>query len=211
MFTGLIDTVGTIVRMNRRGNYRVLSVRAVFSDGEPIPGESIAVDGACLTVVAAGGDRFDVEASQESAAVTIINGYTAGRRVNLERALKADGRLGGHFVSGHVDGTGIIDQVRSVGESVVLAVKFDNRHDQLVVPKGSIAINGVSLTVNECRKGWLNVNVIPFTMKETTLGNLRPGSQVNLEFDIIGKYVLKQQAGRGPGAITKEKLTESGW
>lgn len=211
MFTGLIETVGTIKELRTRGDYRILSVTGAFANDNPAPGESIACDGACLTVISIDKGLFEVEASQETAKRTILNSYTVGSRINLERALKASGRLGGHFVSGHVDDTGVVDYVRPVGQSLELAIRFDPHFDKLVIDKGSIAINGVSLTVNACRPGWFNVNLIPFTIKETTLGLLQSGHRVNLEFDMIGKYVLKIQENRTNNALTRDKLIESGW
>jgi len=211
MFTGLIETVGTIKELRARGDYRILSVACKFANDNPTPGESIACDGACLTVVSIDKELFEVEVSQETARRTILSSYTVGSRINLERALKVGGRLGGHFVSGHVDDTGVVDYVRPVGQSLELAVRFDPHFDKLVIDKGSIAINGVSLTVNACRSGWCGVNLIPFTIKETTLGLLQSGHRVNLEFDMIGKYVLKIQGNRTNNALTREKLIESGW
>jgi riboflavin synthase len=211
MFTGLIETVGTIKELRTRGDYRILSVAGTFANDNPAPGESIACDGACLTVVSTDKGVFEVEASQETAKRTILSSYTAGSRINLERALKVGGRLGGHFVSGHVDDTDVVDYVRPIGQSLELAVRFDPHFDKLVIDKGSIAINGVSLTVNACRPGWFNVNLIPFTVKETTLGLLQGSHRVNLEFDMIGKYVLKIQENRTNNALTREKLIESGW
>jgi riboflavin synthase len=152
-----------------------------------------------------------VEVSQETAQRTVVNTYTVGTPVNLERALRADGRLGGHFVSGHVDDTGVIDYVRPVGESLELAVKFDAGYDHLVVEKGAIALQGVSLTINRTRSGWFSVNLIPFTVKATTLGRLKAGDRVNLEFDMIAKYMHKMLINRSTSTLTKEKLIESGW
>ena len=211
MFTGLIETVGTIKELRARGNYRSLSITSTLADDNPALGESIACDGACLTVISTDKTSFTVEASQETAEHTILNSYTVGSRVNLERALKVGSRLGGHFVSGHVDDTGTVDYARSIDQSVELAVKFNSRFDKLVIDKGSITINGVSLTVNVSRSGWLSVNLIPFTQKETTLGLLKKGNRVNLEFDLIGKYLLKIQRKSMNTTLTKDKLIESGW
>ena len=152
-----------------------------------------------------------VEASQETAARTILSSYRIGSVINLERALRADGRLGGHFVTGHVDAVGEVLSARSVGESTEVTVTYDPGFDSLVVEKGSIAINGVSLTVNTVRKGSCSVNIIPFTMKETTSSQLRKGSRVNLEFDLIGKYILKNQKAPSAPRLTRRKLIESGW
>ncbi len=210
MFTGLIEAVGTIRELGTRGNYRLLTIAAPMA-GELALGESISCDGACLTVVDRQGGIFTVEASQETAARTTVGGYTVGSPINLERALRADSRLGGHLVAGHVDATGAVDHLRPVGESWELAVRFDPEFDPYVVDKGSIAINGVSLTVNETKSGWCTVNLIPYTVKETTLGSLRSGARVNLEFDMIGKYIVKASAAYQKKGLTMEKLRESGW
>jgi riboflavin synthase len=211
MFTGLIESVGVIRAVSPRGNYLVFDIQAEFA-GEPISvGESIDCDGACLTVVSVDLRGFSVEASQETIAKTTVGSYRAGTRLNLERALRADSRLGGHIVAGHVDCTGTVDYMRPVGESRELAVTFDAAFDPYVVPKGSVAINGVSLTVNDNRSAWLQINVIPHTISVTTLGDLRGGVKVNIEFDLVGKYIVKQgRAYLNPG-VTVEKLIESGW
>ena len=211
MFTGLIETTGKIEKVTQRDDYKVLVVTSTIDTSEISMGESIACDGACLTVVRITGDSFSVEASAETQARTKIGEYIRGNIINLERALRMGARLGGHLVSGHIDDIGRVEHVRSTGGSIELAVTFERKHDPLVIEKGSIAIDGVSLTVNTVQSGLLSVNLIPHTMGATTFVNLRPGDRVNLEFDMIGKYVLK--SGRSPksSALTKEKLIESGW
>jgi len=211
MFTGLVESVGTIKQVQRHGEYRILFVASSLADDNLALGESIACDGACLTVVSASKSLFVVEASQETARYTILDKYAVGSRVNLERALKAGSRMGGHFVSGHVDDTGVVDYVRPVGQSLELAVRYDPRYDELVIDKGSIAVNGVSLTINASRPTWFSVNLIPFTVRETTLGQVKAGDSVNLEFDMIGKYVLKMKKSTEHTTLTKDKLIESGW
>jgi riboflavin synthase len=152
-----------------------------------------------------------VELSQETAARVGLSRYRIGARINLERALKVGSRLGGHFVSGHVDTTGEVKRIKPVGQSLDLKVGFDPKFEALVIEKGSIAIDGVSLTVNECGPGWLTVNLIPHTGAETTLSGLKAGATVNLEFDLIGKYVIKMQQSRAKSGLTVETLLESGW
>ena len=211
MFTGIIEAMGTVTKVDSRGNYRVLSITAPdVTDGLSV-GDSIACDGTCLTVVSFDSKTFVVEASQETAATTILDSYRVGSTINLERALTVGDRLGGHFVSGHVDGIGRVDHIRDIGESVELTVTYDAAFDDLVVAKGSIAVNGISLTVNSVRSGWLSVNLIPHTVRTTSLGMIRPGDSVNLEFDIIGKYVIKVTGNTPRERLTKEKLRESGW
>ena len=209
MFTGLVETVGTVGAVASRGNYRVLTVRARFGDEPLTRGESVACDGVCLSVVSFDAATFTAEASQETVKRSIINAYTVGSAVNLERALRLGDRLGGHLVAGHVDDVGTVDYLRPVGESLELALRFNSEYDPLVIEKGSLAVNGVSLTVNGVRSGWCSLNLIPLTAGDTTLTRLAPGRPVNLEFDMFGKYVLKS---RGPAStLTKDKLLESGW
>jgi riboflavin synthase len=211
MFTGIIESVGTLLDMASRGNYRVLTIRSSLASQQLQAGESISCDGACLTVVGFTDEVFTVEASQETTARTILSGYRVGDRINLERALRADSRLGGHFVSGHVDDVGQVNSVVPVGESIEIGMGFDPEFDRLVVEKGSIAVSGISLTVNRVQSGWFSVNIIPYTQKDTTITQFRPGSRVNLEFDLIGKYVIKMQSSRSESGLTKSKLIDSGW
>lgn len=210
MFTGIIEDIGTLERLESRGNYRVLTIGARFC-AELTDGESVCCDGACLTVVKFDTKSFVVEASQETAARTILGSYRVGSRINLERSLKVNGRLGGHLVSGHIDTSGTVEYMKPVGESLELMIGYDSRYDALVIEKGSIAINGVSLTVNTVRSGACSVNIIPFTVKETSLGRLQSGGQVNLEFDMIGKYVARMSGLTPKSGVTLDKLHESGW
>lgn len=211
MFTGLIEAVGTIRRIGRRGNYRVLTIECPLPDASLQRGDSIACDGACLTVVSFDEGGFAVEASQETAAKTTLGSYRVGSKVNLERAMKLGDRVGGHLVSGHVDDTGTVDYARPVGESLELAFRYDKSHDSLVIEKGSVAVNGVSLTVNKADQGRFSVNLIPHTIEATTLRWLKSGDRVNLEFDMIGKYIMKMIDSIKSVSLTKEKLAESGW
>ncbi|UCD63350.1 MAG: riboflavin synthase [Candidatus Zixiibacteriota bacterium] len=211
MFTGLIEAVGRIDKITTRGDYRVLTVSASFAGDSLAVGESISCDGACLTVTSHDNHSFVAEASRETIARTIVGDYRTGSPVNLERALKAGERLGGHLVTGHVDATGVVDRFARQGESWELAVAFNSRFDNLVIEKGSIAVNGVSLTVNDAGSGRLSVNIIPHTFRSTAVGRLRRGDRVNLEFDMLGKYLLKMMDNKQKGKLTIEKLRESGW
>ena len=211
MFTGLIQTVGTLRQITSRDNYRILSIQASLAGENLEIGESISCDGACLTVTAFSKSSFEVEASHESVARTIISDYRSGSLINLERALAVGQRMGGHMVSGHIDDTGRVDRLKQIGQSWELAVTFGTDYDNLVVEKGSVAINGVSLTINRCDSGWLTVNVIPHTISQTTLGKLKKGDRVNVEFDIIGKYIAKMMHSENKNSLTIEKLRESGW
>jgi riboflavin synthase len=211
MFTGLIETKGEINKVTRRGDYKILVVTSAIDTDEIVMGESIACDGACLTVVKIDRDSFNVEASGETLARTKVGQYARGSVINLERAVRVGDRLGGHLVSGHIDDIGRVERVRNVGGSIELVVTFDRKHDSLVIEKGSIAIDGVSLTVNTVQPGRLGVNLIPHTVGATTLEDLRGGDSVNLEFDMIGKYILKSGLSSKSSTLTKEKLIESGW
>ncbi|UCE23983.1 MAG: riboflavin synthase [Candidatus Zixiibacteriota bacterium] len=211
MFTGLIQSVGTLKQISARGNYRILTIESSLADVTMEVGESISCDGACLTVTGFDASSFEAEVSQETISKTIISSYRVGSRINIERAVKAGDRLGGHIVNGHVDGTARVDYQKPVGQSIEFAVAFDRKYDAWVVAKGSVALNGVSLTINEVKPGWLSVNIIPHTAELTNLKQLKKGDRVNIEFDIIGKYVSKMIQKDKPGGLTREKLKESGW
>ncbi len=211
MFTGLIEGVGTIREIGSRGDYRVLTIASEIASEPLVLGESVACDGACLTVVKTESGSFAVEASAETAARTILANYRTGSVLNLERAMKLGDRMGGHMVSGHIDVVGKVDYARPVGESLEVAVAYDAEFDHLVVEKGSVALNGLSLTVNAVRSGWLSVNLIPHTVSATTIGDLKSGDRINIEFDLIGKYIARMQQGASGGRLTKKKLTDSGW
>ena len=210
MFTGLIETVGSVKSLTRRGNYFVMAVESSLPTNELHTGESIACNGACLTVIDFQKDQFSAEISQETAGRVDMTRFQVGCRINLERAMRLGDRLGGHLVSGHIDTIGKVDCLKRVGQSLELAVVFDSRFDTLVIEKGSIAIDGVSLTINQCRTGRLTVNLIPHTSRETNLSDLKAGNSVNLEFDLIGKYIVKSQQG-GSRGVTEETLRGSGW
>jgi riboflavin synthase len=188
MFTGIVTAIGTVrsVRRTRRGSrfviaapYRALAI-----------GESIAIDGACLTVVAKGRGSFAVEAIATTRGRTKVDGYAAGTRVNLERALALGERLGGHLVAGHVDGVGKVARRREQGDALLLDLEVPAEVRALCVPHGSITVDGVSLTVNALPGGRrVQVALIAHTRDATTLGGARPGDRVHLEADLIGKFV----------------------
>lgn len=213
MFTGLIQSVGQLTALATRGNYRVLTIKPETMFDQIMLGESIACDGACLTVIASDKKSFTVEASQETIARTILKNYKTGRSLNLERALKVGDRLGGHFVSGHIDAVGRVDKITRRGHSLILDFKHDPGSSKLIIEKGSIAVNGISLTVNECSEGWFSVNIIPHSVANTNLSDLKPRDEVNLEFDMLGKYVSQMLGDNDhvKNNLTMDKLTESGW
>ena len=154
-------------------------------------GESIAVNGVCLTVTSTDGQRFGVDVSPETLRVTTLGGFNVGRVVNLERPLRADARLGGHFVLGHVDGVGRIRSLRSDGACYWLEVEAPARLGQYLIDKGSIALDGISLTIAKLEGHVLSVQIVPFTWKHTALAFAKPGELVNIEADVLGKYVAR--------------------
>jgi len=189
MFTGIVEEVGGIERLARRSSGLLARIACPgFGKGLGL-GESVAVDGVCLTVVRRGADWFEAEISPETCRRTTFGGARAGRRVNLERPLSASARLGGHFVQGHVDATGAVASVRAAGDFVDMSFRFPAALAGLIVQKGSIAVNGVSLTVSGMARSTFSVALIPHTMKATTLSLLKQGDAVNLEVDILAKYV----------------------
>ena len=163
-------------------------------------GDSIAVNGVCLTVVRQSGPQFDTEIGPETARVTTLGGFRPGTLVNLERPMRPDGRMGGHFVLGHVDGTGVLTAIRVDGEFWWVTVSFDPALAPYFIPKGSVSVDGISLTVAALRDREFDVQIIPFTWEQTNLHASRVGDGVNLEVDVIGKYVLRvaQLAGMWP-------------
>ena len=211
MFTGLIETTGVIKKITNKDNYLVFDIEAKFDDDKHKIGDSLACDGSCLTIVSFDRQKFTVEVSQETIDKTIAANYKVGSKLNLERALKIGNRLGGHFVSGHIDDTGLITDLKVIGASVELSLTFDKKFEKLVVDKGSITINGVSLTVNSVTENRLTVNLIPHTLESTNLQNLKANDKVNLEFDIIGKYAVKAQESSNSDKQALAKLSEGGW
>ncbi len=188
MFTGLITAVGTVRRAARDAHGLELEVAAPYEGLEL--GESIAVDGACLTVKAAAPGTFTVHVIATSLERTNFGAYAAGRRVNLERALRVGDRLGGHIVQGHVDGVGTVTATGARGDAWLVDLAVPEAVAAVSVPLGSIAVEGVSLTVNAIpAPGAVQISLIPFTLEHTTLGALRPGDRVHLEGDALGKYV----------------------
>ena len=189
MFSGIIADIGTIARVAvRDGGLRLsIGTRTLGMDDVQL-GDSIAVQGVCLTVVKIEGNLFEVDVSRETLNVT-VGLETQGRQVNLEKALRLSDRLGGHLVSGHVDGVGEVTALTDLGESCKLSVRAPQELAKYIAVKGSITINGVSLTVNEVKDALFSVNLIPHTLSVTTLKQLHAGSKVNLEIDLIARYV----------------------
>jgi riboflavin synthase len=193
VFTGLVLALGRIERVEREdAGMRFAVAWDGLPEDDPLElGESIAVNGCCLTVVAADGGRFEVQAGPETLGRTNLGDRRAGDRVNLERALKVGDRLGGHFVQGHVDTTAVLRERRPEGEWEFLAFTIDPSWTPLLVPKGSIAVDGVSLTLVDVEPDGFSVMLIPHTLAATTLGLIQPGDAVNIEADMLAKHVQK--------------------
>jgi riboflavin synthase len=214
MFTGLVQGTGRVDRIDARSGQSRLTLRPHFAMHNVELGESISVNGVCLTVETWDGAAFTAYASAETLSKSNLGELSTGASVNLERALALGDRLGGHLVSGHVDCIASVDSVRPAGESTIYRLAFPEEFGRLVVPKGSIALDGISLTVNECGSDWLEVNIIPATTAETNISSWRPGARVNMETDLLGKYVermLGPWLAREKGAITEDFLRKHGF
>jgi riboflavin synthase len=190
MFTGLIETVATVARLDAvESGYRLRLETPLAAELQL--GESVAVDGVCLTVTARDAGGWEADVGPETARITTLGLLRPGHRVNLERSMRADSRFGGHLVQGHVDAAGSVAGIRPDGESHWIDVAFPEPLSPMFVPKGSVAVNGVSLTVATLDEARFSVMIIPFTWEHTNLGDLRPGAPVNLECDMVGKYVAR--------------------
>ncbi|MFQ5571178.1 MAG: riboflavin synthase [Rhodothermales bacterium] len=211
MFTGIIEEVGHIAAVRDLGGGRRLTIEARMAPALR-PDQSVAVNGACQTVVAVEGSTFEVVAVEETLRKTTLGTFQAGTPVNLERALQPTGRLDGHFVQGHVDATGVVTAVEKEPTSRLYRVRFDERFAPYLIPVGSVALDGVSLTVARLDERELTVAIIPHTYEHTIISAWAPGTRVNMEFDMIGKYVvgwLARRANEG-GETPGSKITE-GW
>jgi riboflavin synthase len=189
MFTGIIEGLGTVQAVKPAGGGRRLTVASDFALTGTRIGDSIAVNGACLTPVSVDTHQFTVDVSPETVRRTAFTGVRPGERVNLERALRLSDRLDGHLVSGHIDGTGRIRERRTESNALRITVEIPSALGRYLIPKGSVAVDGVSLTVNECGMDRFEVSVIPHTAGLTTVGFKGVGEPVNIETDLIGKYV----------------------
>ena len=192
MFTGLVQTVGRVRAADDDGHGgRTLTVTEPAVASQLALGESVAVNGVCLTVVSHDAEAFDFQVGPETVQRTVLGGIAAGDRVNLERSLRVGDAIGGHFVTGHVDTVGRIAAREKSGEWETVWFDFDPEFDDLIVNKGSIAVDGISLTVVAAEAGRLSVMLIPHTLNHTTLGTKGVGDRVNLEFDLLAKHVKK--------------------
>ena len=214
MFTGLIETVGTIVRVEKSGSAATLSASARFTDDAVRIGDSIAINGICLTVTGMSGDVHLFDVSPETLERTSLRSARPGVRVNMERAMKLSDRLGGHIVSGHVDCVATITQQRRIGNNTVFHFSVPREFIRFIASKGSVAIDGISLTVNSVEEESFSVNIIPHTAANTTLHQRKPGDEINIETDILAKYVdrLLGASGKGQGSgVTLDLLAKKGF
>jgi len=191
MFTGIIEEMGNVRRMSKKGEDALLEIDTSMSLDDVAIGDSISVSGACLTVTVKTGDSFTVDVSAETLSKTTLRMLKRGDRVNLEKSLKVNGFLGGHIVLGHVDCVGKICEKVVKSNSIIFGVEIDSAFSKYMVEKGSITVDGISLTVNRCEKNRFYVNIVPHTARVTTLGFKNVANPVNIETDILGKYVEK--------------------
>ena len=191
MFTGLVEEVGQVYSLNKKADGLTLSVKAQKVLEDTKLGDSIAVNGVCLTVIKINKDKLFFEVSNETIKRTNLKSIKIGDKVNLERAMKASDRFGGHIVQGHIDTEGKIKSMVNLGKHTQLNVEIPKDYSLLVIEKGSIAIDGISLTINNIEKNVISINIIPHTLENTNLKFRKTGDYVNVEFDVLGKYILK--------------------
>ncbi len=217
MFTGIVEEIGTVAALQQAGGSFVLTIKAEKVLEDVQLGDSVAVNGVCLTVTHFTKEQFSVDVMPETVKATSLKTVKRGSPVNLERAMAAGGRFGGHFLSGHVDGTGVIASKKPFENAVYYEITADHELLKFIILKGSIAVDGTSLTVFGVSETSFTISLIPHTMKETVLGSKEPGDTVNLETDMIGKYVgrfltgLTNKAAAKSTRITEEFLEENGF
>ena len=219
MFTGIIEGLGTIREIRSEGQGKRMAVNADFFLEQTRIGDSICVSGACLTVVMIDAKRFTVDVSPETLARTTFGNAKIGDRVNLERALRLSDRIDGHLVSGHIDGIGTITLKQNIGNAVIVSFKVSESISHYMIQKGSVAVDGISLTINNCGHDSFDVSIIPHTAKLTTIGFKKTGDLVNIETDMIGKYVERFVGGKrhdqnkkeAGDSISMEFLAKSGF
>ncbi|MEE4356941.1 MAG: riboflavin synthase [Desulfococcaceae bacterium] len=216
MFTGIIEGLGTLRSIQPSGQGKIFGIESDFAlDGTKI-GDSIAVNGACLTAVRLEGRHFSVDVSPETVTHTTFAHAKIGDRVNLERALRLSDRIDGHLVSGHIDGMGIMKDRKILSNAIIIAFSVPEKLAGYMIHKGSVAVDGVSLTINRCDTGSFEVSIIPHTAKLTTVGFKKPGDAVNIETDMIGKYVerfvnRKGNAEKGGSSLNMQFLAKNGF
>ncbi len=207
MFTGIIESLGTIDAMRPAGQGKRLMIKADYALDQTKIGDSIAVNGACLTVVKISGKKFEVDISPETLTASAFDKAKLGDRVNLERAMRLSDRIDGHLVSGHIDGVGVIKQREKLGNAIMITIDVPEALSRYMIHKGSVAVDGISLTINACEPKSVAVSIIPHTAEITTIGLKQNGAPVNIETDMIGKYV--ERFTRGDSMHNSGKTTES--
>ncbi len=216
MFTGLVEGLGNLNRITPQGPDAVLNISPPWELAQTVLGESVAVNGACLTVTQVASQGFTVDVSAESLSRTTLGRLQPGASVNLERAMQLGDRLGGHLVTGHVDCVGSLLRIQALGSSYRLEVGIPPEHLRLVVEKGSVCLEGISLTVNEVGPASFSLNIIPHTWEATSLHLAKQGDSVNIETDLIGKYVARlmnrdEDAPGEQGGLSSEDLKRMGF
>jgi riboflavin synthase len=212
MFTGMIEEVGSIENISPLGNGRRIDITASVILEDMRLGDSISINGVCLTVVACTSRRFSVEAVEETMKKTSFSGFLGGTPVNLERAMKADGRIGGHFVQGHVDTVSRILSIQKREESLWIGIAYTAMEAAWIIPRGSIAVDGVSLTVAEKSKDTFFISIIPHTSGNTIISRYKIGDVVNIEYDMLGKYIVNMLEVRAEKpSITTDYLKQLGY
>lgn len=211
MFTGIVKELGVVRGFNRGGGVYTIDVASEVVSKGLVVGDSVSVNGACLTLVSNSGGILSFNVMEESVRRTALDTLKAGDKVNLEDSLRAGGSLGGHFVLGHVDCIGKVSKVQDTGKEFIITIDIPPEFGHLVVAKGSVAIDGVSLTIGGVGRDHFSVYIIPHTLKVTNLGARRAGDKVNIEFDIIGKYLARFKELGGEIRITERFLKENGF
>jgi len=216
MFTGIVEEMGTVAEVVKEGGGLGVRIEAPRHAGELRVNDSVCVSGVCLTVIKQSGKTFSAQIVEETLKKTTLGELTSGARVNLELAARLNDRLGGHIVQGHTDCTGLVTQIEKRETSLLLRIEFPEDFAKYIIPEGSIAVDGVSLTVASHEGNALVVSLIPHTLANTTLSSARAGTRVNLEFDVLGKYVESLLAGEktrleARPAITPDKLRTWGY
>ena len=210
MFTGIVESVGTVINVRRQASGCLIEIDSKLDLSRDAVGDSISVDGICLTATILSGAKFTADVSRETLSRSTLGALKTGSKVNIERALTLSSRLGGHIVLGHIDCTARIREKFSAGESVRIRIELESAYAKYVIEKGSIAVDGISLTVNRVSNDAFELNIIPHTLESTSLTLKNPGDRVNLEFDVIGKYVEKLMEKRD-GSSLGDLLKQNGF
>ncbi len=209
MFTGIIEGLGTLKDIRPVGKGMRLSIKSEFDLNRTKIGDSIAVNGACLTAVTIDGRNFTVDVAPETMSLTTFAKARPGSRVNLERALRLSDRLDGHLVSGHIDGMGIIKSKKQLSNAVIVTISVPAGLLKYMIHKGSVAIDGISLTINHCNTESIELSIIPHSAELTTIGFKKPGDEVNIETDVVGKYIERFVIGNQTGSVDSQETGQT--